>query len=477
MRRHQDGERGTVLMLVSLVMVLMLLMVAFALDLGNGRQSRERAQSTADAAALAGAGAYAKFSGDLPTVTNAKLRAAQWAFNNLGMSVPTGVACGGNTTCYSAGDAKNTVVEVTTPYTSTRTQPDGTPYTSSELVHVETCWDVETTFAAVIGMSTIHVCGESTARGLAPVGVNSDYQDELNDPYARCAVENEGAIFDTSHWFPSNRDVHDGTTFGGTYLFSSDLDKTSVVFTVDGVDYTFPGVVTPARSTDSSMVQISQKAAPAGMYKYEIKFNKLGSKAALGNGLHTVALYAAAVNAKCYQSIWTFTINNAPVASGSACKEDLFRGGQNPGRGTTLSPGGVVSATYYDETPLYTYSGTDPGSLSRNLIFNLDPANNPGGLPSAAANVPITTVLTDTQNPPPGTAYRYDFAGNGKGEYKYGTKLWYTMPASLFSGPHTIYLRAYDSDQNKNGGDCGIAEWTINYTGGAERAGSVELVD
>jgi hypothetical protein len=263
------------------------------------------------------------------------------------------------------------------------------------------------------------------------------------------------------------------------------------VFTIDGVDYT------TATNAAGQNVTIVSKAAPAGMFKYEIKFNQLGSKAALGNGLHTVALYAAAQNGKCYQSIWTFTINNAPKAQQTgSCQEDLFRGGTNlvPANGAQVSYGTVVKATYFDETSMFRYSGSDLGTRSHNLLFNIDPDNNTPAGPSAEspANIqaldkgpgPVggpaganwTFTQFDSMNPAPGELWRFDTTGTGGGEYKFATYLKYTLP-DLGVGTHVFYLRAYDSDQNKAGGDCGIAQWTVNFAVPAGRVGSVELID
>jgi len=44
-------------------------------------------------------------------------------------------------------------------------------------------------------------------------------------------------------------------------------------------------------------------------------------------------------------------------------------------------------------------------------------------------------------------------------------KLSFNVPSSLSTGSHTFTLKAYDSDQNKQGGDCGVASWKLNVNG------------
>ena len=59
-------------------------------------------------------------------------------------------------------------------------------------------------------------------------------------------------------------------------------------------------------------------------------------------------------------------------------------------------------------------------------------------------------------------------------EYKWKQTYAYTIPSSFFNGEYTFRIQVYDSDQNKTGGDCGFAEWTVNFQGGV---GGVELIE
>jgi len=111
--------------------------------------------------------------------------------------------------------------------------------------------------------------------------------------------------------------------------------------------------------------------------------------------------------------------------TGTGCSEDSFLGSAFPASGSTVKPGDLVGANYQDESPLNNAPGFQ-------VIFTLD-----------GAQVPFSTL--------PGP----------KGKEKYSTLIQYQLPASIAGGVHTVVLKAWDSDQNKTGGDCGTATWTF----------------
>ena len=52
------------------------------------------------------------------------------------------------------------------------------------------------------------------------------------------------------------------------------------------------------------------------------------------------------------------------------------------------------------------------------------------------------------------------------GHDKFSTLLSFPIPKSYADGnSHSISITAYDSDQNKAGGDCGVATWTLTVKG------------
>lgn len=52
----------------------------------------------------------------------------------------------------------------------------------------------------------------------------------------------------------------------------------------------------------------------------------------------------------------------------------------------------------------------------------------------------------------------------------------YTLPSSLSNGWHSAFGYAFDTDQNKAGGDCALAQWAFTSTGGSPGNGSISLV-
>lgn len=489
------GERGSVIPLVAGAIVMLLVMVAFAVDLGNAHQSKGLAQSTTDSAALAGAQALAGVkNGGTPQggVSQAVYDAANWAFKNLSLTLPSPTtSCGGNAnkTCYTASDASKTVVEVTTPYTTTRTKPDGTAYAPNELIHVKTCYDNPTFIARIIGISVIRVCSEATARGSGVIQTNTDNQDEENDPFALCA--NDAAIFDTAHWFPANpsKDIPGKNNYGATFLYTSNIVPSSVRFTIGSSEPFAIGGQPSAKVHEfvdpSPYVRIEPKPAPnggpdaQGRFKWEIKFTNFTSidgsgngkdaknfKDTLPDGIYSFAVYAATADGKCNQTVFPVVINSSKKAATGPCQEDLFRGGTTPPSGTMLGPGDspTVTATYFDETPPFVTESSDPNVRSHMMHFEIK-----GGAfndwTDATADVVNNPVTDDDPilNP------------TGGHEYKWKQRYAYTIPASFLNSEYSFRIQVYDSDQNKAGGDCGYAIWTVKFNAGVN--GRVELIE
>ena len=153
------------------------------------------------------------------------------------------------------------------------------------------------------------------------------------------------------------------------------------------------------------------------------------------DGLHTVKVFdASGLSDK--EASKTFNAhkkadpdrNEALAAANAGCGENNFASGElTPAAGQTAAAGSPISAVYRDETGL----DMTPGRITFTLT---------GGA--------ITQALTPVLTPMP--------AGQTK-----VVKIAATIPAALPNGTYTAFLKAYDTDQNKAGGDCGIARWTV----------------
>jgi Flp pilus assembly protein TadG len=486
--RQHPRERGAVIVLVALTLVMMLTMLAFSVDLGSARQAKAQVSSTTDSAALAGAAALAgRRNGSVDQggsdLTQAFYDAASWAFKNLAVTMPSPTNCGTNKKCYNASDAKHTSVEITSPYTPTRLPSSWNAVSDpATFLHVKTCYDNPTSIAGVIGIRSLHVCSESTARGTGKFVANTAEEDDLNDSFARCATSDTVPLFDTAHWFPTAtpaKDIPGKNNFGATYLNTVNLDPTSVVVTIAS-DNPFSigdqGAATVHDFPESSAYVSVVSKAGAPNYKWEIKFTNYTTvdshgvpngaknfKDTLPAGQYTFAVYAKTVGGLlCNQTLFTTTINaGGKNASSGPCQEDLFRGGTSPPNGAVVRPGDLLTATYYDETKPFVPQSTDSAQVkSHAMRMTLTGASGP---------VDITGSVTS----PPGQPI---FVLGAAHEYQWQQVYTYILPndGSLASGQYTVEIQVYDSDQNKTGGDCGYSKWTINFAGAD---GQVQLWD
>jgi hypothetical protein len=128
------------------------------------------------------------------------------------------------------------------------------------------------------------------------------------------------------------------------------------------------------------------------------------------------------------------TAGKKGAASTTGCTEDSFLNSASPASGSAVDSGSTVSVVYSDESPLNT--GGTPG---RNGVTATAPT-----LTISPNDVAVPTI---------------DKTPLATGPDKYNVKLSFKVPAA--TGVHTFTLKAYDGDQNKQGGDCGIASWTL----------------
>jgi len=131
----------------------------------------------------------------------------------------------------------------------------------------------------------------------------------------------------------------------------------------------------------------------------------------------------------------------------SGCGEDSFLGSQTPAATASVKPGDVLSVVYSDETPI----GDGVTAGRKNGIAAPAPSLTIDGVAQSSG-----LVLT----PPTSTGGGKDGKGGKAGKNAVG--LAYTVANSLGDGQtHTVSIKAWDTDQNKAGGDCGVATWTV----------------
>ena len=135
------------------------------------------------------------------------------------------------------------------------------------------------------------------------------------------------------------------------------------------------------------------------------------------------------------------TTTAAPAAAGDNCSEnEIFTAGkggattQFPAPGVTVKPGDTVGAYYNDESEI-------------NLVAPLVPA----------ASIDGKAVTATVQKNATATGFTK--------LQKFVTKVSFVIPQDAAPGDHTAMLRAWDSDQNKPGGDCGTATWKFTVAG------------
>jgi len=128
-----------------------------------------------------------------------------------------------------------------------------------------------------------------------------------------------------------------------------------------------------------------------------------------------------------------------PINPATGCGEDsFFDGASSPAAGSTvtvaLGSSQVFSVVYHDESAINTspgfaaqYTVTDSGG---HVVQSGAPASDPASAPAGTKDK-FNTLLSVNWGP-------------------------------SASGTYTVAIKAWDGDQNKRGGDCGVASWNVN---------------
>jgi hypothetical protein len=214
-----------------------------------------------------------------------------------------------------------------------------------------------------------------------------------------------------------------------------------------------------------------------GRYKWELKFTNFTGTGANGlpngaknfkdtlpDGQYFFAVYARAMNNYCEIANYPVTITNAKNVTTGPCQEDLFRGGTSPKTGSVIDPTQsdpakrTVSATYYDETKPFTPPDNATEIVKKRALTFI--RTNPDGSQTTLAKYGTASAPGFTASPIDGP-----IAGASH-EYQWTQTYSYVFPndGSLANGQYTFEIQVYDSDQNKTGGDCGYAKWTVNFS-------------
>jgi hypothetical protein len=180
------------------------------------------------------------------------------------------------------------------------------------------------------------------------------------------------------------------------------------------------------------------------------------------------------VPVQCGNATWTFTHDGHGTTPGVCGENSFLANGVFPSNGKA-SPGDTVGAYYSDESTIQAKDVTDP-SWPSGANFGIDfELSGPG----------FTDSNGDAYQIPPSSSQAGGYtlttllAGQVAHPDKFNTKISWTLP-----GPndprwengqtYTVFLKAYDTDNNKPGNDCGQGTWKYILTGATN--GKVVLI-
>jgi Putative Flp pilus-assembly TadE/G-like len=520
-------ESGFAIVFVALMMTVILAVAAIVIDLGNARQQNREAVAAADAGALAGAQAMTLGvmpAACLPSPNDVNCLAAYHTFASVALSPNASDLSSRTTACalapvkagetcyrYTFGGA---TVEVRQPYAFGADSTQWTKY-----VHAQVCWNVPTTFARVILTRSVKVCGSATAlnTGSNAGGSTPDVTDCITEDNFADASDNPaiyvfqtgdypnvgGAInFSKGNALPKNNtDIV--ALFDG---HGTDIDLQSIVFSApttvsgpSGQSVTLP-LVTPnsnsgpeasnahgigyvIQSLDASGKVRAYNPALYPTHRFLISYELPDDAHLKVGGLSFV--YSASLHAddsdnaganppvRCGNANWSFTHDGKNLQSGGGtCGENSFFGfPPEPTSNNVVAGVSTLKTFYVDESPLQTtdyaaWPGTTGGPAIPNLGLDFNYTNVGTG---------ETTRIAQSTNSGVDGGYWFSQSDAAHSKDKYNTTIQWNVPATLSNGNYKIYLKAYDTDNNKPGNDCGVYTWTVTVTGG--RSGTINLVE
>jgi len=384
----------------------------------------------------------------------------------------------------------------------------GTTTPDASVLHVKVCWDANTTFARVIGTSTVNVCGSAAARNTGIDSGTGGATGTTND----CSVEDNFAtpppaedptiyVFDPGGGYPDvNQTInfangnktakHDEVIFALFDGHGTAIDLSSIVFTapttISGPNgQSVPlAMITPSdnhgpeASNAKGVGYVVQTLDGAGKVQNYVPGStrvlisyRLPADAKLKTPTNDHFLYTADLHVndsqnaganppkRCGNASWSFTHDGKIT---STCTENSFFGYPPEPSNGTLIAGQAVRSYYVDESPL---QAQDISTLPTfGIDFNY---TGPDGVKHQ--------ILPQSQDPTGG--YRViDPSDSGHRKDKFNSTIEWTVPVTFVNADYSIYLKAYDTDGGTSGHDCGVSTWTLTVQGGTGN-GQINLVE
>jgi hypothetical protein len=520
-RQRTGDDRGIATLMVGILLVAFLVIAALCVDVGSAWQQNRQASSSADAGALASAQALGETTFTPSGCGDVRCVGGYYALASADRQ-PSSVGAMSSSACTmtspKVGETcgeyryKGARADVTWPYVGT-----GAAAADKSLVHVKICWNTNTSFARVIGRNRFDICGEATAQNTGTGGA-ATWQ-SVADCYA---VDNfadanekpsiyvfnpgdypaEGSAIDFSKGdaAPKQSQVL-SVLFQG---LDSPIDVNSIAFNAPttvsgptGKSVTLPRIIpTDDKGPESAQAKgigyTVQDVDSAGLVQpftadnptnlWLISYQLPDDAHLKVNGksyTFSATLHAADVDGQpghCGNASWKFTHDGKNInTNNGGCGENSFLAlGQFPSN-HQASPGQMVGAYYSDESPLQERDVADAYWSTVPLNAGIDFEISGPGFTDANGNafqIPPSSTTTGGYviGPlPSGVTTRE----------KYNNTIEWQLPAKddprwVNGATYTLYMRSYDTDQNKPGNDCGVATWSFVLSGAV---GRIHLVD
>ena len=517
--RRGRGDDGIVIIIVAVMALTLLVMAGLAVDLGDARQQKRAAASAADAGALAGAELLDAKPAELTpdgcedvycssayyALASAERRPGDvhgFALGRTACDAATGQFCWR----YSLGGVN---AEVTYPFAVGDRDP-------KQLLHVRVCWDADTTFGTVIGINSINVCGSATAQnnrvganngGVKPVEedcvvtdnfatekIPGDKNSETPTIYTFKGTEypDIGEVFDPKH---GNKKPDPANVLVAWFHgFGSDIDLDRIKFEAPTNASAPTGdVEVLTRSTADRPFDVAgqqyvlqsldangrvQPYTPGGTFDvliaYQLPDKTLLDEKAFAFEATLDAAPVGGVAGQCGHAHWILTKDKKGSTNGGTCGENSFWAfTPEPSRGLA-TPGDVVRAFYTDESPIQEADITQNPDVG--IDFYLTDADG------NVTRIPPAPVLHDP-NPRTDGYTITDSDPDHRGKEHFNSTIQFRLPGPDDLNPlpgsfYKVFLKAYDTDNNKPGNDCGVFTWSFRFTGSnTPGGGEISLVE